>query len=125
MDLVIVFGCGESEARSLAICMCSLVLSFFSQVRKRLHKLVLSPIDRVPLLEEGIDVIFLGFSGGVLLDVDGVLEDFGVVHGAPADETAVVGEGGELVLLDVAMNSLLDVEVLAHRLYNFNKYIGR
>ena len=60
------------------------------------------------------------FSIGILLHVDGVLEDFGVVHGAPADEAAVVGERWELVLLYVAMNSLLDVKVFAH-LYNLNK----
>lgn len=48
------------------------------------------------------------------------MEDFGVVHGAPADEAAVVGERWELVLLYVAMNSLLDVKVFAH-LYNLNK----
>lgn len=42
------------------------------------------------------------------------MEDFGIVHGAPTYEAAVVGEGGELVLFNVAMNSLLDVEVLAH-----------
>lgn len=123
MGLVIVFGCCEGEAGSLGICICSLFISLVGQIGKGFHELVLRPIDRIPLLEECINVIFLRFSGGVLLDVDGVLEDFGVVHGAPSDETAMVCEGGELVLLNVTMNSLLDVEVLAHRLYNFNKYI--
>lgn len=62
----------------------------------------------------------MGLSIGVLLHVDGVLENFGIVHRAPPDEAAVIGEGWELVLLYIAMNSLLDVKVFAH-LYNLNK----
>jgi hypothetical protein len=81
--------------------------------RERFDKLIFPSVDWVFLLEEGLKLV-LGLFGGVLLHVDGVLEHFGVVHGAPSNERAVVREGGELVLLDVAMHRLLDVEVLAH-----------
>lgn len=47
------------------------------------------------------------------MQIDGIDEDFGVVHAAPADETPVVGEGGELVVFDIFMNSLFDVKVFA------------
>ncbi len=96
--------------------MSSLFLIFVSEMRERFNKLVLGAIDWVFLLKEGIKLVFLCFSIGVLLHVDGVLKDFRVVHGAPSNQTAMIGEGGELVFLDVAMNSLLDVKVLAHLL---------
>lgn len=72
--------------------MCSFFLIPISEMREGLNKLILSAIDWVFLLEKGIELVFLGFSISVLLHVDGILEDFGVVHGAPANETAVVGE---------------------------------
>lgn len=72
-------------------------------------------------MEKGFQFVFR-FVGGIFLHVDRVLEHFGIVHGAPAHKTAVVGEGGELIFFDVAMHCLLDVEVFAHRFfYNFNK----
>lgn len=98
----------------------SFFLILLSHMREGLYELILGSIDRILLLEEGIQLIFLSLSIGVLLHVDGVLEDFGIVHRAPTDEAAVVGERWELVLLYIAMNSLLDVKVFAH-LYNLNK----
>lgn len=91
-----------------------LLLSLLREVAEGLDELILDPVDGIPLLEERVELVLLGLCRGLLLDVDGVLQNFGIVHGAPADETAVVGEGGELVLFNVAMNSLLDVEVFAH-----------
>lgn len=38
-------------------------------------------------------------------------QDFGVVHGAPTDETTMVAKRRELVFLDVPIDCLLDVEV--------------
>jgi hypothetical protein len=37
----------------------------------------------------------------------------------------MVGERRELVLFDISMNSLLDVKVFAHLLYNLNKTINQ
>lgn len=114
MNFVVVFGSGEGEAGRLGVGMCALLLSAILDSSEGLDEFVAGAFYWVLLLEEGVEFVFLGLCGGVLLDVDGVLEHFGVVHGAPADQTAVVGEGWELILLHVAMNSLLDVEVLAH-----------
>ncbi len=49
-------------------------------MREGLYELILGSIDRILLLEEGIQLIFLRLSISVLLHVDGVLEDFGIVH---------------------------------------------
>jgi hypothetical protein len=43
--------------------------------------------------------------------VDGIDQHFGVVHGTPPNKTTVVTELWKLVLLDVAVDSLLDIEV--------------
>lgn len=37
----------------------------------------------------------------------------------------MIGERRELVLFDISMNSLLDVKVFAHLLYNLNKTINQ
>lgn len=46
---------------------------FFLEVCKWLDKLILGAVDGVPLLEETINVVFLGLGGGVFLSIDGVL----------------------------------------------------
>ena len=70
----------------------SFFLILLGHVRERLNELILGSIYGILLLEEGVKLIFLCLSIGVLLHVDGVLEDFGIIHGAPANEAAVVGE---------------------------------
>jgi hypothetical protein len=37
---------------------------------------------------------------------------FRIIHGTPSDKTAMIAESGKLVLLDIAVNSFLDVEVV-------------
>jgi len=37
----------------------------------------------------------------------------------------MIGERRELILFDISMNSLLDVKVFAHLLYNLNKTINQ
>ncbi len=49
----------------------------------------------------------------LLLQVDWIDQDLWVVHTAPTDQTTVIGERRELVLLNVLVNCLLDTEVLA------------
>lgn len=58
----------------------SFFLILLSHMREGLYELILGSIDRILLLEEGIQLIFLRLSISVLLHVDGVLEDFGIVH---------------------------------------------
>lgn len=65
------------------------------------------------LLEEGLQLELL-LIRLILLDVDGVLQNLRVVHGAPADETAMVGKRGKLVFLYVAVHRLLNIKTLAH-----------
>jgi hypothetical protein len=48
--------------------------------------------------------------------VDWIHQYLGIVHGAPSDKTAMVAESGKLVLLNIAVDGLLDVEVvIGHR----------
>lgn len=55
-------------------------------------------------------------------DVDWIDQDFGVVHCTPADQTAVITESRELVLLDVTVHRLLYVEgVVGHLLCETDK----
>lgn len=85
-------GGGESKAGSFSVDMCSFFLVLLGHMRERFNELILGSIDGIFLLKESIKLIFLCFSIGIFLHVDGVLEDFGIVHGAPADEATVVGE---------------------------------
>jgi hypothetical protein len=112
---------GKREGGGLGIDIDSFAFVAVGVVREGSDELVPAPFVWTFLLKEGLQLV-LGVVGCIFLHVDGVLQNFGVVHGAPADETAMVGEGWELVALDVAMYGLLDVEVLAH-MYNFNKFI--
>ena len=53
-----------------------------------------------------------GFLGNWRHHEGGVEEDLGVVHGAPANQTAVVLKGRELVILDVLVDSFLDIVLI-------------
>lgn len=105
--------------------MSAFLINFFAEIWKRFDELVLGSIYWIFLLKKCINIVFLRLRGCVFLDVDGVLQDFGVVHWAPSDETSMIGERRELVLFDISMNSLLDVKVFAHLLYNLNKTINQ
>lgn len=84
VNFVLVLGCCEGVAWRFTIIMWACFFMFFLEVCKRLDELILGAVDRVSLLEETIYVVFLGFGGGVFLSVNGVLQDFWVVHRAPA-----------------------------------------
>jgi len=56
----------------------------------------------------------LRLGGSIFLNVNGVLQHLRVIHGAPTDQAPMIGEGWKLIFFNVAMNSLLNVEVFAH-----------
>ena len=107
----------QGKCRCFGINMYSLFITFLCRTRKWFNKLVSSSINRILLLEEGVKFIFR-LLGAIFLHIDGILQDFGVVHRAPSDERSMVGKRWELILLNIAMNSLLNVKILAHYLYN-------
>jgi len=112
-------GRSHSKARSFTINLSSFFFHFIHIPCKRLNEIILHPVDWIFLLEERIDIIFLRLCRCIFLYIDWILQHFGIVHRTPTDKTPMVGEGGELILFDVAMNSLLYIEVLAHAiLYN-------
>ena len=109
VDLCLVLGGGQRQAGLLV----QIVL--LPDSAERLDELHFVPVLGLLLLEDVVEVVVpllvLGLGG-----VDGVHDHFGVVHGAPADQAAVVVEGLELVLLDVPVDGFLDVELLLHLL---------
>ena len=125
MHFIVVFGSCQGKAGNFSIRMNAFLINLFAEIGKRFDELILVPINWIFLLEERIEVIFLCLCGGVFLNIDWVLENFWVVHRAPSNETAMIGERRELVLFDISMNSLLDVKVFAHLLYNLNKTINQ
>ena len=89
------------------------MLHILRETSEGLDELDFVSVFRLLLLENMIEVVlaFLVFRFG---GVDGIHEYLGVVHGAPANKAPVVVEGLELVLLDVAIDGLLDVKIALH-----------
>lgn len=105
LGLGIMLGGRKRQRRGLI-----LILRILHGPCKGLDKLQLLPLFGRLRLKQMFEVVVTLLVLG-LGHVDRVDEDFGVVHGAPADEAAVVAEGRELVLLDVAVHRLFYVEV--------------
>lgn len=73
VNFVLILGCREGVAWCFTITMWACLFMFFLEVCEWLDKLILGAVDRVPLLEETINVIFLGLGRCVFLSIDGVL----------------------------------------------------
>ena len=125
MHLILMFRSRQGEARSFGIDMNAFLINFFTEIWKRFDELVFGSIYWIFLLKKCINIVFLRLRRCVFLNVDRVLEDFRIVHWAPSDEASMIGERRELILFDISMNSLLDVKVFAHLLYNLNKTINQ
>lgn len=112
-DFLLVFGGGEGEAWGFCGLGIELIFLFLDGGREGMGELGFGSIYWVFLLKEGLqlELLLIRF---ILLDVDWVLQNFRVVHGAPADQTAMVGKRRELVFLNVAVHSLLNIKTLAH-----------
>lgn len=111
------FGGGQSEGWCFTINIDNFVFIFLGWViRKWFNKFVLISVCGIFLLKEALQLIFR-LLVIIFLHVDRVLQYFRVIHGTPADQWTVISKGWKLVFFDVAMNSLLNIEVLAHTLY--------
>lgn len=97
-----------------------ITVSLFAQFGKRLIKLNLISVLWLFLLEDVVQIIVPLFVIR-LSGIDGVHNNFGVIHCAPANQTPVVVEGLELVLLNVPVHCLLDIELLLHLKLMLNK----
>ena len=92
-------------------------LGRFHIVCEWLDKLILLPIDRIFLLENGVQIVkpFL-WQTSLFLHINWIDQHFGIVHAAPTDHAAVISKRRKLMLLYILIDCLFDVEVFAHLL---------
>jgi hypothetical protein len=78
---------------------------------KGLHELDLFTLFRRLGLKKMVKIVF-SLLVLRLRHVYRIDQYFRIIHGTPSDKTAMIAESGKLVLLDIAVNSFLDVEVV-------------
>lgn len=79
-------------------------------------------INWVFLLEHGINVVFfLIWNIRLFLHIDWINEHLRIVHGAPSNHTAMIGEGRKLISFYVLVDGLFYVKATAHKC-NLNLY---
>lgn len=116
-DFVFMLSRRQWKGRSFCINMYSFFLHLLATSWKWFDELVSPTINRIFLLEKWVEFI-LGLLRVIFLHINWVLKNLWIVHRTPANQRSMISKGGKLIFLNISMNCLLDVEILAHPFYN-------